>query len=68
MMLLALAACQPREQVPEATEQIVVITATQAETRTVVGENSMGGGILSYGKQVIKSGFALHFRRLALQE
>lgn len=45
MMLLALAACQPREQVPEATEQIVVITATQAETRTVVGENSMGGGI-----------------------
>ena len=45
MMLLALAACQPKEQVPEATEQIVVITATQAETRTVVGENSMGGGI-----------------------
>lgn len=43
MMLLALAACQPKEQVPEATEQIVVITATQAETRTVVGENSMGG-------------------------
>lgn len=43
-MLLAVAACQPREKVPEATVDVVKVTATQAETRSVVGESQMGGG------------------------
>lgn len=41
-MLLAVAACQPREKVPEATVDVVKVTATQAETRSVVGESQMG--------------------------
>ena len=43
IMLLAVAACQPREKVPEATVDVVKVTATQAETRSVVGESQMGG-------------------------
>jgi hypothetical protein len=67
-MLLAVAACQPREKVPEATVDVVKVTATQAETRSVVGESQMGGQeYQSSGNQMIRSGCAPLVRRMAHQ-
>ena len=48
IMLLASAACQPREKVPEATVEIMSFTATQTVTRSVLSDQQMGGGRNTY--------------------